>query len=141
MFDNWTSIEMGFLKAITFDIINIFFMVGGYKLAKRAKKKQNEFYEKGGSTDVTWGDTFVWTMSLVIGLIVAWFFPVKFHELLCDLTGFHYRIGMFAKLARFVLVLELLYMVFRAPKIILPAGRVVLMVVMPICLIYGHYFQ
>ena len=141
MFENWNSMEMGFLKAIAYDLLNIFIMVGGYKLAKFAKRKQTAFFANGGSSDVSWGDTFVWGMSLVMGLIAAWCFPVIFHEKLCYLTGFDYRIGMLAKLAQLVLVVQMIYIAFKCGKVMLPVGRVVLMVVLPICLVYGHYYS
>jgi len=140
MFEGWSSMDVGFVKAIACDLLNILFMVWGYKLAKFTKRKQKVYYENGGSSNVSWGDFFVWTVSLAIGLIVAWSFPVIFHEWFCDLTGFDYQIGLLAKLARPVLVLEMLYIVIKGAKVILPTGRVIIVIVMPVCLVYGHYW-
>lgn len=135
------TFENGLTVALASDLLNVFFIVGGYKLAKRARIKQDSYIAKEGEVIFGMRGTFVWVMSLLIGLIVAWFFPVKFHEMYCAVTGFSYRIGLLAKATQVVLVVQVLYVFFRAPTVVLPVGRVILMVVLPVCLIFGHYFE
>ncbi len=130
--------EIGFVKGISLDLVNILFMYGGYRLAKFTKRKQDLYFENGGSTDTTWGDFFVWVVSLLMALIVAWFLPLGFHKFTSAFV-FEYRLGPFTTLAQYVLCLEALYIVIRGAKVILPIGRFSILVVLPIFLIISHF--
>ena len=140
LFEGWDPDDISLIKAIVLELANFLFMYGGYRLAKAARKKQDLYFEKGGSSEMSYGDCFVWVVSFGMALMIAYYIPILYHkEVFCRLV-FVCHYGPFTVLASYVLCLNVIYIMIRGIKIVLPIGRFAILVVLPIFLILGHFY-
>ncbi len=139
LFEGWDPDDISVIKTFALDSFNLLFVYGGYRLAKAARKKQDIYFENGGSSEMSYSDCFVWVVSFAMGLIVAYAFPSLFNKIVID-PFFHTEVGPLGLLTSYVLCLNVIYIMIRGIKIVLPIGRFAILVVLPIFLILGHFY-
>ena len=142
LFEGWDPDDVDMVKVLALDLLNLFFVYGGYRLAKSAKRKQKQYYERYGfNSDVSYSEIFFWLATFASGLILAYAFPVLFFDVaIRPFSSPFDRPGLLALLTRYLLCLNVVYIMFKAPRVALRVGAFGITFVLPIILITGYYW-